>query len=208
VDKCHAAGLKVGLHVLTSFVGKNDPLVRPRPDPRLLKDDQAVLAADLDEKAAEVVATGSLASFPTEGAFYGDAKAGFDVQIDDELIQYRAAGGPDRNTLLRCMRGFAGTRATPHRAGAEIHHLVERYGCYLADLRTTLMGEISDRIAGIINRCGFDMIYFDGGECNLANGPFWYWVGRQQDDVCRRVTRELLVQGSGGTSWTCPGRCA
>jgi hypothetical protein len=25
VDKCHAAGLKVGLHFLTSFVGKNDP---------------------------------------------------------------------------------------------------------------------------------------------------------------------------------------
>lgn len=36
----------------------------------------------------------------------------------------------------------------------------------------------------------------------MANGPFWYWVSQQQDDVCRRVTRELLVQGSGGTAWT------
>jgi hypothetical protein len=202
VDKCHAAGLKVGLHFLTSFVGKNDPLVRPRPAPRLLKDDQATLAADIDEKATEIVAAGSLASFPTEGAFYGDAKAGFDVQIDEELIQYRAVGGPGMNTLLRCTRGFADTQAAPHKAGARIHHLVERYGCYLADLRTTLKGQISDRIAGVINRCGFDMVYFDGGECNMANGPFWYWVNRQQDDVCRRVTRELLVQGSGGTAWT------
>ncbi|MCL5280157.1 MAG: hypothetical protein M1376_09650 [Planctomycetes bacterium] len=202
VDKCHAAGLKVGLHVLTSFVGKNDPLVRPRPDPRLLKDDQATLATDIDEKTADIVATGSLASFPTEGAFYGDAKAGFDIQIDEELIQYRAVGGPGTNTLLQCTRGFAGTRAAPHKAGAKIHHLVERYGSYLADLRTTLKGEISDRIAGVINRCGFDMIYFDGGECNMANGPFWYWVSRQQDDVCRRVTRDLLVQGSGSTAWT------
>jgi hypothetical protein len=202
VDKCHAAGLKVGLHFLTSFVGKNDPLVRPRPDPRLLKDDQATLATDIDEKATEIAAMGSLASFPTEGAFYGDNKAGFDVQIDDELIQYRAIGGSATNTLLRCTRGFAGTRAAPHRAGAKIHHLVERYGCYLADLHTTLKGEISERIAGIINRCGFDMVYCDGGECNMANGPFWYWVGQQQDDVCRRVTRELLVQGSGGTAWT------
>jgi hypothetical protein len=202
VDKCHAAGLKVGLHVLTSFVGKNDPLVRPRPDPRLLKDDQATLAADIDEQATETVAAASLASFPTEGAFYGDAKAGFDIQIDDELIQYHAIGGSGTNTFLRCTRGFAGTRAAPHRAGATIHHLVERYGSYLADLRTTLKGEISDRIAGVINRCGFDMVYFDGGECNMANGPFWYWVSQQQDDVCRRVTRELLVQGSGGTAWT------
>lgn len=202
VDKCHAAGLKVGLHFLTSFVGKSDPLVRPRPDPRLLKDDQATLAADIDEKMTEIMATGSLASFPTVGAFYGDTKAGFDIQIDDELIQYRAIGGTSTNTFLRCTRGFAGTRAGPHKAGARIHHLVERYGCYLADLRTTLKGEISDRVAGVINRCGFDMVYFDGGECNAANGPSWYWVSQQQDDVCRRVTRELLVQGSGGTAWT------
>jgi len=202
VDKCHAAGLKVGLHCLTSFVDKSDPLVRPRPDSRLLKDDHATLAADIDDKATEIAATGSIASFPTEGAFYGDAKAGFDIQIDDEMIQYRAIGGQDSHAFLRCTRGFAGTHAASHKAGAKIHHLVERYGCYLADLRTTLKGEISDRVAGVINRCGFDMVYFDGGECNMANGPFWYWVSQQQDDVCRRVTRELLVQGSGGTAWT------
>jgi len=202
VDKCHAAGLRVGLHCLTSFVGKNDPLVRPQPDSRLLKDDQATLAADIDEKATEVAAAGPLTSFPTEGAFYGDDKAGFDIQIDDELIQYRAIGGEGKNVLLQCTRGYTGTLAAPHKAGAKIHHLVERYGCYLADLRTTLKGEISDRLAGVINRCGFDMVYFDGGECNAANGPFWYWVTQQQDDLCRRVTRELLVQGSGGTAWT------
>jgi hypothetical protein len=202
VDACHAAGLKAGLHCLTSFVGKNDPLVRPRPDARLLKDDQATLAVDIDARTNEIAATASLAGFPTEGAFYGDEKAGFDLQIDDELIQYRALGGPNTNTFLKCVRGWAGTRAAPHRAGAKIHHLVERYGSYLADLRTSLKGAISERLAGVINRCGFDMVYFDGGECNAANGPFWYWVGQQQDDVCRRVTRELLVQGSGGTAWT------
>ena len=202
VDKCHAAGLKVGLHILTSFVGKNDPLVRPKPDARLLKDDHATLAADVDAKTKEIDATGPLATFPLEGAFYGDAKAGFDIQIDDELIQYRTIGGPATNRFLRCVRGYAGTKAAPHRAGAPIHHLVERYGCYLADLRTTLKDEIADRIAGVINRCGFDMIYFDGGECNMANGPYWYWVSQEQDAICRRVNRELLVQGSGGTHWT------
>ena len=202
VDKCHAAGLKVGMHMLTSFVGKNDPLVRPTPDSRLLKDDYATLAADLEAKAEEITATMPLTSFPTEGAFYGETKAGFDIQIDDEIIQYRAIGGVGTNTFLRCVRGFAGTKAAPHKAGTTIHHLVERYGCYLVDLRTTLKNEVSERIAGIINRCGFDMIYFDGGECNGANGPFWYWVSQQQRDICEKVRRPLLVQGSGGTPWT------
>ena len=202
VKKCHAAGLKVGIHTLTSFVGKNDPLVRPTPDPRLLKDDHATLAADLDAKTQQIFATAPLTSFPTEGAFYGDAKAGFDIQIDDELVQYRAIGGTGTNTLLKCIRGFAGTKAAPHKAGAQIHHLVERYGCYLVDLRTTLKNEVSERIAGLINRCSFDMVDFDGGECNGANGPYWYWVSQQQRDICERVHRPLLVQGSGGTPWT------
>ncbi len=202
IDKCHAAGLKVGMHMLTSFVSKTDPLVRPKPDPRLLKDDHATLAADLDAKEKEIAATAPLASFPTEGAYYGDRKAGFDIQIDDELIQYRAIGGAGTNTFLKCLRGFAGTKAAPHKAGAPIHHLVERYGSYLVDLRTTLKTEVSERIAGVINRCGFDMIYFDGGECNSANGPSWYWVSQQQRDICERVRRPLLVQGSGGTPWT------
>lgn len=202
VEKCHAAGLKAGLHTLTSFVSKRDPLVQPTPDPRLLKDDRATLAADVDAKTPELVATAPLTSFPTEGAFYGGQKAGFDIQIDDEIIQYRAIGGPGTNTFLKCIRGFTGTKAAAHKAGAPIHHLVERYGSYLADLRTTLKGEISERLAGIINRCGFDMVYFDGGECNSANGPYWYWAGQQQRDVCERVRRPLLVQGSGGTPWT------
>lgn len=202
IDKCHAAGLKVGMHMLTSFVGKNDPLVRPKPDARLLKDDHAVLAADVDAKSPEISATAPLTSFPTEGAYYGDRKAGFDIQIDDELIQYRAIGGAGSNTLLKCVRGFAGTKAAPHKAGAAIHHLVERYGSYLVDLRTTLKGEVSERVAGVINRCGFDMIYFDGGECNSANGPYWYWVSQQQRDILERVRRPLLVQGSGSSPWT------
>ncbi|MCX7008598.1 MAG: hypothetical protein NTY53_15325, partial [Kiritimatiellaeota bacterium] len=202
IDKCHAAGLKVGMHMLTSFVGKNDPLVRPKPDARLLKDDHAVLAVDVDAKSPEISATAPLTSFPTEGAYYGDRKAGFDIQLDDELIQYRAIGGAGTNTLLKCVRSFAGTKSAPHKAGAAIHHLVERYGSYLVDLRTTLKGEVSERVAGVINRCGFDMIYFDGGECNSANGPSWYWVSQQQRDVCERVRRPLLVQGSGGTPWT------
>ena len=202
VDRCHAAGLKVGLHMLTSFVSKNDPLVRPKPDPRLLKDAQAILAESLDDKGQELTATAPLINFPSEPAFYGNAKAGCDIQIDDEIIQYQSIGGPGTNRFLRCVRGFAGTKAAPHQAGAAVAHLAERYGSYLADLRTTLKDQIADRVAGIINRCGFDMIFFDGGECNDANGPYWFWVSQQQDAICRGVKRDLLVQGSAMTHWT------
>jgi hypothetical protein len=196
IDKCHAAGLKVGMHMLTSFVGKNDPLVRPKPSPWLLKDADAKLATDVSDTATQLATASALAGLPAEDGYYGAAK---DFQIDDEIIHCGQINGV---TFLQCVRGFAGTKPAPHEAGTRIYHLAERGGSYLADLKTPLKDAISDRVAGVINRCGFDMIYFDGGEINSANGPSWYWVGPQQAQIWERSKRELMVQGSGMTDWT------
>jgi hypothetical protein len=196
IDKCHAAGLKVGMHMLTSFVGKNDPLVRPTPNPGLLKDAEATLAADVNATATELAAASTIAGFPVAEGYHGTAK---DLLIDDEIIHYNQIDGAK---FIRCVRGFAGTKPVTHKTGAKIYHLVERDGSYLADLKTSLKDAISDRVAGVINRCGFDMIYFDGGELNSANGPGWYWMGAQQMQIWEKAKRELLVQGSGMTDWT------
>lgn len=206
IDRCHAAGLKVGMHMLTSFVHKHDPLVTPKPDPRLLKDARAMLAAEIDAQTQTIPLEGSLEGFPRRAAYYGAGLQGFDVVIEDEIVHYRGIeggseeGAPPR--LVGCTRGHLGTVAAAHAKGAPVEHLAERYGCYLVDLRTSLKDELAERIAGLIDRCGFDMIYFDGGECNAANGPSWYWVTPQQTAVYERVKRDLLVQGSGGTAWT------
>jgi hypothetical protein len=198
IDKCHAAGLKVGMHMLTSFVGKNDALVMGHPDQRLVSDADATLANDIDQKTREIAAAGALNHFPSLGP-YGESK---DVRIDDEIIHYESIGGAGLARLVGCTRGYAGTTAVSHRVGAKIYHLAEREGSYLADLKTTTIDVIAERVAGLINRCGFDMIYFDGGEVNGVNGPAWYWAGQQQMGVWKRVKRDLLVQGSGKTHWT------
>ena len=202
VDKLHAAGLKAGLHMLTSFVGKNDPLVRPVPDRRLLCDAEATLAADVDAKTRELPLSAVPEEFPRDAAYYGSKRQGFDVLVDQEIIRYGAIAGEGGKALTACTRGAHGTRTAPHKAGATVRHLTERYGCYLVDLRTDLKDTVADRIAGVVNRCGFDMIYFDGGECNGANGPYWYWVTHQQLAIYQRFRRDVLVQGSGGTPWT------
>jgi len=197
IDKCHAAGLKVGMHMLTSFVDKNDVFVHGQQVRWLASDAEETLAADLDETAREVVARSGMAHF--HRGTYG---ASHDVRIDDEIIHYQAIGGPGSTRLVQITRGYAGTRAVPHRAGAKIYHLAEYFGSYLADLKTALKDEIADRVAGLINRCGFDMIFFDGGEGNCVNGPCWYWAGQQQMSIWSRVKRDLLVEGSAVSHWT------
>ena len=196
IDKCHAAGLKVGMHMLTSFVGKTDPLVRPKPSPWLLKDAEATLATGVSETVTELAAATALAGFPVGGGYDGPAN---DILIDDEIIHYGHINGAK---FVQCVRGFAGTKTALHKAGAKIYHLFEYDGSYVADLRTSLKDAISERVAGVINRCGFDMIYFDGGEINSLNRPGWYWMGSQQMQIWEKSKRELLVQGSGMTDWT------
>jgi hypothetical protein len=194
IDKCHAAGLKVGMHMLTSLVGKNDPLVRPKPNPGLLKDGYATLSTDMSEQATELKATPASPppGIPVQAAFA-------DLVIDEEIIH---CGQIKDAEFLQCERGFAGTRSGPHKAGAKIQYLAQRAGAYLADLRSPLARAISDRIDGLIDRAGFDMIYFDGGELNSADGPPWYWVGVQQSQIWKGAKRDLLVEGSGVTNWT------
>jgi hypothetical protein len=194
IDKCHAAGLKVGMHMLTSLVGQNDPLVWPKPDPGLLKDGETALATDVNERQTELVANSSLVM---DGpSVQGDPS---DIAIDNEILH---CGRIDGAKFLQCQRGFAGTSSGAHKAGTRIEHLAERDGAYLANLRSPLADAVSNRIAGVINRVGFDMIYFDGGETNSADGPAWYWTGVQQLQIWARSKRDLLVQGSGITNWS------
>ena len=191
IDKCHAAGLKVGMHMVTSLVGKDDPLVTPKPDPGLLKDGETTLGTDVNEKQTELRATSALGS-PVQGN-------PSDVVVDSEILHCSRTDGAK---FLQCQRGFAGTSARAHNAGARIGRLAERDGEYLANLRSPLASAISNRISGVINRVGFDMIYFDGGETNGADGPAWYWTGVQQFQIWGRSKRDLLVQGSGVTDWS------
>lgn len=202
VDKCHAAGLKVGMHNMTSMIGKTDPLVTPVPDGRLLKNIWATLATDVDAHATDIQVVESLTEWPGQPAYYGAVKQGLDIQIDDEIIQYRRIAGPDGRTFVDCLRGQSGTTPTAHTAGAKIGHLAEWFRSYIVDLRTPLKDVIADRLAGVVNRCGFDMIYFDGNNGNMLNGPRWHWATLQETAVWERFQREVLVQTGGMTHWT------
>jgi len=203
IDKFHAAGLKVGMHMMTSLISKNDPLVRPKPDPRLLKDAATSLAKDIDAHATTITAGDDLAAFVDEGRQHDDGGVdrGIDIQVGEEILFCNQVGVASPTSFSACQRGARGTKTQSHPAGTPVHHLAQGAGAYLADLKTTLKDKIADRIAHVINECGFDMIYFDGGELNKANTPGWYYMGVQQTAIWNRVKRDVLFQGSGLTNW-------
>ena len=200
VDRLHAEGILVGMHTFVSKISKTDPYVTPVPDKRFWRRFEDVLAEDVSVDDRDVRVEGDLkewAGSPEASSRYweGGVRKHREFLLDDEIIQYESVG-PEGvwNTFEGCARGAWGTKAAAHAAGTPVvHYGVD--GCingYIIDQETDLMDEVADRIAGIFNTCGFDMVYFDGGE-DVDRRRFRYYVSNFQEQAVRRFTKRPIL---------------
>ena len=199
VRKIHEAGLKAGLHILTTCISKNDPYVAPVPDKRLAKDGSFVLADGIDETSTFVPTEEPPKDVPLEEEKTYYVGGGLDIQIDDEIITYGGVSLEPPYGFTSCIRGARGTKPAKHEKGAVVYHLAQMFGCYLVDAHTTLLDEVTKRIADIINECGYDMIYLDGAESACLQGAWWYYIPKVQLAFYEKFKREVLIQGASYT---------
>ena len=153
-DRIHAAGLRVGLHLFGPSVSHNDPYIRPVPDDRLHYLACPPLAAAVDAEA-EVLA---LAEQPEKLPYKV-------VRIGDEIVTFTGTETGTSYRLTGCLRGAYGTRAAAHAAGATVRGMLQigaRYRFFLADPDTSILNEMTERLARVVNSCDIDMVYFDG----------------------------------------------
>jgi len=145
-----------------------------------------------------------------------------EVIIDDEIIRYKEIGrgasktarphaerrdekgGAERgnekgeegklDTFLGCERGAWGTKKAEHKAGAACRHYGVD-GCingYIVDQETTLLDETTTRLAEVFNTCGFDMVYFDGGE-DVDRRRFNHYVSKFQATAMAKFKKRPLI---------------
>ncbi len=192
-EKLRRAGLRVGLHFLAPAVYLNDGYVTPRPDPRLVKDAWAELAADVDEEAEVLPTVEAPKDFPAEdGGYEGN---GTFLQIGDEIIQYGGLDLEQPYGFSHCRRGALGTTAAPHKRGEKIAHLLRSYGYFLFDLDSTLADEVIGNVCRVANAINADMLYFDGSE--RLQGDHWYYNGKLQGMYYERLrNKDAFLQGS------------
>lgn len=200
VDQFHAAGILVGMHTFVSKVSKRDPYVTPVPDQRFWVDRSDTLAETVSATDTAIRVNGSLREWPgspvaKQKTWEGGVAKHREVLLDDEIIQYESIGPDGRwDTFQGCRRGAWGTAAAAHATDtAARHYGID--GCidgYIIDQESGLLDEVADRIAGIFNRCGFDMVYFDGGE-DVDRRRFNYYVSRFQEAAVSRFKPRPLV---------------
>lgn len=186
-------GFRVGLHFLGPSIYPPDAYLTPIPDPRLVRDATAPLAADIDPKADLISVQAAPEKFPAEdGGYMG---RGTVVQIDNELISYGARTEAAPFEFSQCQRGILGTAATSHAAGAPARHLQRSYGYFLFDMDTSLIDEVSTNFTRVANACDVDMIYFDGSEA--LQGDHWYYNARLHKAFFDKLARkDILMQAS------------
>jgi len=194
-DKAHARGLKLGIHVMTRSITKDDPLVTPRPDPRLLTDGEVTLASAVDAAAKAIPCVESPAAFGTASGYW--AFRGTDLLLGDEIISYRAIKDQAPFALTECVRGAYGTKAAPHAAGTKVRHLTEQYGWYVAN--PELAEEIGRGLARLIDDAGLDMVCFDGADVTPDPETRHFDAHKVPLGIYRNVHRDVLL-ASNGTS--------
>lgn len=200
VQRLKEAGIRVGMHCYASKISKTDPYVTPVPDRRFWVDRTATLAADIGPEAKRIRTGSDLREWPGSPVagrrqWEGGVEKHREVVIDDEIIRYRTIGPEEEwNTFEGCERGAWGTGAAAHRAGATCRHYGVD-GCidgYIVDQDTDLLDETTDRLARIFNTCGFEMVYFDGGE-DVDRRRFHYYVSNFQAVAMSKFKPRPLV---------------
>ncbi|MGC9317894.1 MAG: LamG-like jellyroll fold domain-containing protein, partial [Armatimonadota bacterium] len=194
VRRIHAAGLKAGMHTLTGCIQPADSWVTPVPDPRLAADATYTLARPMDEDSDAIYTIEEPGNHDIIWSYSGSGNV---IRIGDELIHYAAISREEPYGFLECTRGAFGTVVSAHPEGATAEHLRQRYLAFYPDERSTLVGEVADRIARVYNECEFDQIYMDGAE---GMGG-WHAIDTMRTAIYQRLNRPALVEASSWGHW-------
>ena len=194
-DRLHDAGILAGLHTMSFSISKACAWVTPVPDPRLAKERSYTLAEALTPADTVVQVVESTDELPRHIGYY--IRRSMTLQVDDELIEYSLVDDGSTNSVSGCKRGACGTVPSAHTAGAQVHHLRQCWGCFAPDGESALFAEVADRIATVINECGFDFTYLDGLDgAHIIGGEEnrWHYGAKFAFEVFKRFERPTMME--------------
>lgn len=189
VEKAKAAGLRTGLHTLTTFLTPNDEYITPVPNRHLAVSGKSILQSDLDEPATEIIVAD-----PQPFIKKSDMNT---VWIGDELIRYDSVSASAPYKLLNCSRAMHGTKAANHKKGSEVKKLVDHgYHVFFPDFE--LQKQVARNMSDLFNETGVNQMDFDGHEGAYACGQGDYGRDQFAYEVFTQ-TKHLLINGSSGS---------
>lgn len=215
---CQANGMSLAVHCVSLAVGFRDRrYMVPRPDRRLAAWCSGTLAEAASADSPRLLfrpAPGT--RFPTrvpqerthaERERPGAVKTFFDIQyvrIGDEIVrvgEFRDTGG-DVWVLENVARGQHASRAEAHPAGTDAQGLWCAYGqALIPDNDSTLLEEMVDEYAGMVNACRLSQTEYDGAEDHCHEGEWGF--RKLAAMVYARLDHPVMAHTSGGNAPPC-----
>ncbi len=179
-EEVRGKGMYLALHYLSGGIGMKDPIyVGRKPDPRLA-------GWGVGKVARSVGAGDTTISFcPGPGVeppgerrlpFFKESQWNW-MRVGTEIIKFGSLEPQaDGSWLLKeCHRAQGSTRAAAHPEGEEAAGLFASYGQNFVPANdSTLLGEIAESYAGLLNRCLIEHVEFDGAEIHAHEGLWGY----------------------------------
>lgn len=196
-DKLHANGISSIFHTYAFFIDKQSSFVTPVPHPDLASFRSFTLAGSLNTTSDEIVVNESTADISLFTGFHFPNS--LTLRIGNELVTFSGVSKTAPYKFTGCKRGVNGTKAAGHEKGATADHLKELFGRFLPGPETKLFDEVAGITADIVNKCGFDGIYFDaidGSDILGGMENYWYYSSKFLFAVASRLTKPVGMEMS------------
>jgi hypothetical protein len=217
-DYCQQRGMSLAVHCVSLGIGfKDRRYMNPKPDRRMAVWCSGTLATHASADATELQfkpAPGS--RFPVmipperthaERERPGAMKTFFNIRylrIGDEIIYVEDFQNTDKDVwiLKQVKRGQHETRATSHPAGTDGQGLWSAYGqAFIPDNDSTLLDEMVDEYAGMVNLCRISQTEYDGAEDHCHEGNWGF--GKLTSMIYARLEHPVMAHTSGGDAPLC-----
>ena len=197
VKRLHDAGIGSIFHTYAFFIDKRSRYVSPVPDKRLDAFRTFSLAEPVGPDATEILVNESTKGMSTVTGFFEHNSVV--LHLDDELVTFGAVSQEPPWRFGQVSRGAFGTKAASHEKGTNARHLKECFGLFVPDPESTLLEEIAENHAEIVNSCGFDGMYLDAIDgSSILRGPdeCWYWASKFVFAIQKRLKKPVGMEMS------------
>jgi len=188
--KIRAAGMVPGFHIHYNKATINDPYVTPVPDGRLNLRRIFTLREELSKTANTIVVQEN-----PQGCTLEEGRRR--LKIGTEIISYENYTTEPPYKFLGCKRGVLNTTPATQKKCTMLGLLDIDFWPIFArfNQNTDIQNEVAERLANIIEECGFRFIYYDGAED--VNPPYWYNVTKAQLVVYNALkTKSIFAEGA------------
>ena len=189
-DVIHKAGLRTGMHTLTSGISPHDSWIGSDENTNLTVAASYTLSKDVNP-SDEVIYVNE-PPIQKHDVVLTYSGYGNVIRIGTELIQYSEVLREKPYGFAKCKHGCFGSKVATHRAGVKADYLWCHYYEFYPIPTSTLMDKVADAIANVYNTCGMRGIYLDGFE----GIPDWYGRGVAYKKIFTRLKEEPISENS------------